>query len=66
MCVTGFSRFRSHDLNSLCNRADLQLNTQQSRNAEPLLVHRLRRWPNIVLTLAEHLVFDGYEPFTQC
>ena len=24
-----------------------------------MLAHRLRRWPNIVPTLAEHLVFSG-------
>ena len=29
-----------------------------------MLVHRLRRWPNIETTMAQCLVFAGYEAIT--
>ena len=34
-------------------------NTRYRTNAEPMLVHRLRRWPNIRTTMSRCLVFAG-------
>ena len=34
-------------------------NTRRSPNADSMLVHRLRRWPNIESALGERLVFAG-------
>ena len=32
--------------------------SQQTRDVDPPLVHRLRRWPNIKPTLNQRLIFD--------
>ena len=47
--------------NTFCvsNIHDYRANTKRWHNASLMLVHRLRRWPNIKLTLYQRLVFAG-------
>ena len=45
-------------------------NTSHSTNVAVMLVHHLRRWPNITATFVEYLVFAGIglaqQKLTQC
>ena len=43
----------------LAYSTDYPANTRHSPNAGTMLVHRLRRWPNIVPALGERLVIAG-------
>ena len=65
LCKTTFTLI-PHNSSVAGGDTAIPANTKHSANAGTMLSHRLRRWPDIIPALGEHLAFAGIEAVEVC